>query len=202
LELLREKGGKVNIPKQIEGYLQIVEILRQRRPDLFQKKQTNSKKIGESSPSHPDKPIKRSDAPKGATTFSKSFVSQYGLILYIVFGCSLAIGIAFFVPEYRIRALISVPFCLPIIIWLLLQVGGVRLEKNNLVLETTFNEKTIHANEIRDIRMQVERAKYRFVMINVVKIMLYNGRVYTLNGFSVGEEILYGHLMEWWKGDS
>lgn len=202
LELIREKGGNVNIPKQIDGYLQIFEMVRQRRPDLFRKKQTSSKQIGDSSPSHSDKPAKRSDMQKGATTFSRSFFNQYGLVLYIVFGCSVAIAIAIFVPEYRLRAFISVACCIPIIISLLLQVGGIRLEKNNMVIESIFYEKIIDVNEIRDIRMQLERAKYRFVTINVVKIMLYNGRVYTLTGFSDGEEILYARLMNWWRGTS
>ena len=201
LELFRRKGGKVHVPKSMEGYLQIVEILRKRRPDLFQKQQAHSIQADGSSPSHPDRSVKTALGSGGSTAFRLGFLRKYGVYVYIIPVSILVVWMAVFLPQYRLSGMVSFAFCLAYMILPLFRVSGIRLEQDKLVLETMLDERSLDPNDIRHIALEQLHGRYGFAA-NQVKIVLYSGRRYNLAGFSDGEEIIYGHLMNWWKGES
>ena len=80
----------------------------------------------------------------------------------------------------------------------LFQVSTVKVEPNKLTIETFFEQKELAARQIKEIKMQSVRGRYGRVT-NLVNIIPVEGKNYPLGGFSDGDEIIYGILMNWWN---
>jgi hypothetical protein len=101
-------------------------------------------------------------------------------------------------PELKTASFISAAFCILVMIIPFFQVSAIKVEPNKLTLETFFEEKELSAHQIKEIKMQSVRGRYGRVT-NFVNIIPVEGKKYPLGGFSDGEEILYGFLMNWWN---
>ena len=78
------------------------------------------------------------------------------------------------------------------------QVSTVKVEPNKLTIETFFEQKEFAGRQIKEIEMKSVQGRYGRVT-NVIHITPVEGRVYPLGGFSDGDEIIYGILMDWWN---
>jgi hypothetical protein len=101
-------------------------------------------------------------------------------------------------PEHRIGSILAFVFCGLIMILPFFQVNAVRLEPNKLTVETFFEEKGFTADQIKEIKMQSIRGR-RGRVTNIVNIIPAKGKNYPMGGFSDGDEIIYGTLMNWWN---
>jgi hypothetical protein len=72
------------------------------------------------------------------------------------------------------------------------------VEPNKLTVQTFFEEKELSAHQIKEIKMQSVHGRYGRVT-NFVNIIPVEGKKYPVSGFSEGEEIIYGFLMNWWN---
>ena len=79
-----------------------------------------------------------------------------------------------------------------------LQVGSDQSGTEQLTIETFFEQKELTASEIKEIKMQAVQGRYGRVT-NFVHIVPLEGKKYPLGGFSEGEEVIYGYLMNWWN---
>jgi hypothetical protein len=79
-----------------------------------------------------------------------------------------------------------------------LQVGAVKVEPNKLTVETFIEQKQFSARQIKDIKMEAVRGRYGRVT-NYVNIVTKQGKNYPMQGFSEGDEIIYGILHQWWE---
>jgi hypothetical protein len=202
LELITKTGNSVKVTSQVSGYPTIVETLRQKRPDLFGMKSPSSRQgnfsapeYGEASSNYVSKP-----APEfsGTKTFKKSFFKQYGLLFLVIPFCLFALWTAYVEPQYRIGAILSAVFCLILIILPFFQVGSVKVEPNKLTVETFIEQKEFSARQIKEIKMQSVRGR-RGSVTNFVNIVTAQGKNYPLQGFSDGDELIYGFLINWWE---
>jgi hypothetical protein len=103
-------------------------------------------------------------------------------------------------PQYRIGAGVTVFFCLVMLVLPLFQVSAVKVAGNKLTIETLFEEKTFSAKEIGEIKMQTVRGRYGRAT-NYVNILPLKGKNYPLEGFSEGDEIIFGILTNWWNAN-
>ena len=207
LELTKRNGEVVNVSTQVSGYPKIVEILQKRRPDLFGMAPIPQTQTSAFSSSHDDgayagygvaSPAPVAPAFKGTRTFKKSFFKQYGSYLIVLPLLFFAAYTALTQPQNRIGAGIAVVFCLGMLVLPFFQVSAVKVEPGKLTVESLFEEKVFKANEIREIRMDTVRGKYGRAT-NFVNILPVRGKNYPLEGFSEGNEIIYGTLMNWWN---
>lgn len=193
LELTTPKGKRVKISSQVNGYPVIVEMLREKRPDLF----------GMAASASQDSSMKRSSsgpAPAFSTKkFEKSFFKQFGSYLLTVPFCLYATWMVVEFPEYRIGAAVSICFCVVIIVIPLFQVNAVIVEPNKLTIETLFEKKVFSARQISEIKMQTMRGRYGRLTHFVNIIPLQGKKNYPLQGFSAGDEVIYGFLINWWN---
>ncbi|HEU0291875.1 MAG TPA: tetratricopeptide repeat protein [Anaerolineales bacterium] len=199
LELSSKTGQVVNVSTQVSGYPRIVELIRQRRPDLFgattapasRGKYQSSPAIGYGNSSYPP-------SFHGTRTFSKSFLKQYGILFIVIPFFFFAVWTAMTEPANRVGAFIAAAFCGIMIILPFFQVSSIKVEPEKLTIETLFEEKVIRAREVKEIKMQSVRGRYGRVT-NYVNIILVTSRNYPLQGFSDGDEIIYGTLLNWWE---
>jgi len=204
LELVTKKGNSVKVTTQVVGYPTIVDTLRQKRPDLFGMASASSAQNNAFASDYGASPLMSNGIPSaapsfpGTKTFKKSFFKQYGLLLLVIPFCLLAVWMAVSEPEYRIGAGISAVFCFILILVPFLQVGSVKVEPNKLTVESFIEQKEFSAKEIREIKMQSVRGRYGRVT-NFVNIVTGQGKNYPLQGFSDGDEIIYGILHQWWE---
>ena len=201
LELHKKNGDVVKVSTQVSGYPRIVESLRKRRPDLFGSSRTSSMSTSafESGDVSGISPASTAHAPTfaGDRVFKKSFFKQYGSYLIVIPLCLFAAWTAYAEPQYRVGASISAIFCLVMMILPLFQVNVVKVEQKKLTIESLFEAKEFSAKEIREIKMQTVRGRYGQVT-NLVNIIPIKGKNYPLQGFSEGDEIIYGVLTNWW----
>ena len=204
LSLITKKGNAVKVTTQVVGYPTIVETLRQKRPDLFGMAQPSSAQSNGFASDYGTSPSMGYDIPNaapsfsGTRTFKKSFFKQYGLLLLVIPFCLFAVWMAFSEPEYRLGAGISAVFCIILILVPFLQVSAVKVEPNKLTVESFVEQKEFSAKEIREIKMQSVRGRYGRVT-NFVNIVTAKGKNYPVQGFSDGDEIIYGILHQWWE---
>lgn len=196
LELVSNKGKSVKISTQVKGYPAVIEILRQKRPDLFGAAQDPAAHAYERL-----QPTMQLNSPAftGSKTFQKSFFKQYGLsftmaILALLFAW---LGLAS-TADTRTVFLIATGFCALMIFLPFFQVSGIRVEPDKLILQSFFEEKEFTAQQIKEIKMQSVQGRYGRVT-NFVNVIPAEGKRYPLSGFPEGEEILYGFLMNWWN---
>jgi hypothetical protein len=201
LELSSKTGQVVNVSTQVSGYPRIVELIRQRRPELFgattapasRSQYQSSPAIGYGGPSN---------APSfhGTRTFGKSFFKQYGILFIVIPFFFFAVWTAMTEPANRVGALIAAAFCVIMIVLPFFQVSSIKVEPDKLIIETTFEEKVLRAPDVKEIKLQSVRGRYGRVT-HYVNIILATGRNYPLQGFSDGDEIIYGTLLNWWESD-
>ena len=209
LELISTRGESVKVSTQVKGYAVIVELLRQKRPDLF----------GETASSSPRENLSasRNDqlspasygssvpafALTGTKTFHKSFFKQYSMIFVGIFFCLFLVLLLFSMDVNWdfftiVGVLLSVIFGALLIIGPFFQVSAIKVEPNKLTIQTFFEEKEFSARQIKEIKMQSVRGRYGRVT-NFVNIIPVEGKKYPVGGFADGEEIIYGFLMNWWN---
>lgn len=205
LELVSTAGKSVKVSTQVKDYPVIVELLRQKRPDLFGEA-ASSPRQGNTSAGRPsEQPALQKAENSGSVltltetkTFTKGFFRQYALCLVMVPVALLMLWLGLADPELKTASFISAAFCILIMIVPFFQVSAIKVEPNKLTLETFFEEKELSAHQIKEIKMQSVRGRYGRVT-NFVNIIPVEGKKYPLGGFSDGEEILYGFLMNWWN---
>ena len=203
LELSRKNGGVVNVSTQVSGYSRIVEIIRQRRPDLFgaapaQASLRNSYSSGYQNSEAPGYSSSASDSSFSETrTFRKSFLKQYGILFIVIPFFFFAIWTAMTEPQNRVGALIATVFCGIMMVLPFFQISSIKVEQDKLTIESMFEEKILRAREVKEIKMQSVRGRYGRVT-HFVNIIPVTGRNYPLQGFSEGDEIVYGTLLSWW----
>lgn len=196
LELSGKDGKVVNVSTQVSGYARIVEIIRQRRPDLFGGASSNgaqNKPFGARSIS----PGSASDSIE-AKTFKKSFLAQFAMSFLLIPVCVLLAWSLLSEPQYRIWASLLGAFCVIVMILPFFQPGVIKVEPDKLTIETFLEQKEFSARQIKEIKMQSVRGRYGRVT-NFVNIIPVKGRNYSLQGFSDGDEIIYGTLLNWWE---
>jgi hypothetical protein len=202
LELLKSNGEVVNVSTQVNGYPRIVEILRQKRPDLFGATSASTAAASSlSSDSGSQISTGRgavAPALTGTKTFRKSFIRLYGLGFVMFFFCLLLVWLAFEDPETQVAFLAGAGFCVLVMVLTLFQVSAIKVEPNKLTIESLFEEKVLSARQIKEIKMQSVHGRYGRVT-NLVVIIPTEGRKYPLGGFSAGEEVIYGFLTNWWN---
>jgi len=204
LELITKKGNTVKVTSQVSGYPAIVETLRQKRPDLFGVASSTSTQSNAFASDYGSSPSMGYDIPSaapsfsGTKTFKKSFFKQYGLLFLIIPFCLFALWTVYTEPQYRIGAGISAVFCFIMMIVPLFQISAVKVEPNKLAVESLLEEKEFSARQIKEIKMQSVRGRYGRVT-NFVNIVTAQGKNYPLQGFSDGDEIIYGILINWWN---
>ncbi len=204
LELVSNAGSSVKVSTQVKGYAAIVELLRQKRPDLFTGSATAPIQQNvfaasvEQSPSLNSNPSVPALVVTETKTFHKSFLRVYGLLFLLVPLLFLFVWLAFASAEARTASLVTAIFCVLLMLIPFLQVSSIKTEPNKLTIETFFEQKELNARQIKEIKMQAVRGRYGRVT-NFVHIVPTEGKKYPLSGFSEGEEIIYGYLMNWWN---
>jgi hypothetical protein len=203
LELISNTGKSVKVSTQVKGYASIVELLRQKRPDLFNA--TDSAPVQtsifattvEASPSLNTSSLATS-ALGETKSFQKSFIRVYGLLFVLIPLFFMFVWLAFASLEARTASIITAAVCILLMFIPFLQVNSVKVEPNKLVVETFFEQKELSARQVKEIKMEAVRGRYGRVT-NFVQIVPAEGKKYPLSGFSDGEEIIYGYLMNWWN---
>ena len=204
LELISNTGKSVKVSTQVKGYPVIVELLRQKRPDLFG--ETGSLVQGNVSAGQPSeqRASRRAENP-GSTlaftetkTFQKSFFRQYALCFVMVPVALLMVWLGLADSQLRTASFISAAFCVLVMVIPFFQVSAIKVEPNKLTIETFFEAKELSASQIKEINMQSVRGRYGRVT-NFVNIIPSEGKKYPLGGFSEGDEMIYGFLMNWWN---
>lgn len=199
LQLITRKGNSIKVSSQLSGYPIIIEILRRKRPDLFNAAPAMKDSAGyQSSPSLGS--VSSAAAFTGTKTFSKNFFRQYGILFIVIPFCFFAVWTTITTPENRVGASIAAVFCGIMILIPFFQVSSVKVEPDKLTIETTFEEKVFSARDIKEIKMQSVRGRYGRVT-NFVNIIPVKGKNYPLQGFSDGDEIIYGILSNWWNAN-
>jgi hypothetical protein len=203
LALITKKGRTVKVTTQVVGYPTIVETLRQKRPDLFAMAPASTQGNGSGSTNGISPSMSRdipATAPNfsGIRTFKKNFFKQYGLLLIVIPFCFFAAWTAYAEPEYRIGAGLSAVFCLVMMVLPFFQIGLVKVEPNKLTVESFIEQKAFSAHDIREIKMASVRGR-RGRITNYVNILTAQGKNYPVQGFSDGDEIIYGILHQWWE---
>lgn len=202
LELIPNKGDALKISTQIEGYPALVEIIRQKRPDLFRAARSSSVQKSVSGNGYEDSPSmnsNRSNSPAftGVKTFSKNFFGQYGLLLLMLPLCLVGPLIIYLNRDWFAGVgvgLIGLFFMTAS----LFNINQIKLEPNKLTAEAFLHQKEFTAKQIKEISMKTARSR-RGIATNFVNIQPVEGNAISMAGFVEGEEIIYGTLMDWWN---
>jgi hypothetical protein len=193
----------VNVSAQVKDYAIVIEILRQKRPDLFNADMPSSAPSTSLTPGVDLSPSASTPAFSGTKTFKKGFVGQYIVVFIGVFLCLSLMVIATVVDaNWDIATILGVglvaAFGAALIIAPFFSVHTIKLEPNKLTLSTSFADKEVSARQIQEIKIKQIHGRYGQVR-NVVNIHTVEGKIYALGGFATGEEIIYGFLMNWWN---
>jgi hypothetical protein len=196
LELSSQNGEVVNVSNQVSGYPRIVEMLRQRRPDLFGKVEATPAQGSFASVDHYNAPTVAGTAFTGTTIFKKSFFAQYGVMLLMLPLC--IVGPLLIFANNDMFSGIGVGLIgLFFMTMSLFNINHVKVEPNKLTTESFFGEKNYTAKQIKEISMKSVRSR-RGVASNFIHIQPIEGGAISLAGFSEGDEVLYGFLTNWW----
>jgi len=205
LELVSNAGKSVKVSTQVKGFPVIVKLLRQKRPDLFGEAASSPIQGNVSAEQPSEQPALRRDENPGSVltftetkTFKKSFIKQYALFFVMVPVALLMVWLGLADPQLKTASFISAAFCVLVMIVPFFQVSAIKVEPNKLIIETFFEEKELSARQIKEIKMQSVQGRYGRIT-NFVNIIPLEGKKYPLAGFSDGDEIIYGFLMNWWN---
>lgn len=200
LELFGKNDEIVNVSTQVSSFPHIVEILRQRRPDLFGKAKSSPAQENFSSVEHHNESTvagKTNPIFSGIKTFKKSFMAQYGSYFLVVPLFLVAAGFIYAAPEYKVGASIAILFCLLMICRPFFQVSQVKVEPDILTIETFFGEKKYRTQQIKNIDMKTIRSRGGRPSKSI-HFQPSEGSAISLAGFAEGDEVLYGFLTNWW----
>jgi len=200
LELFGKNDETITVSTQVSGFPHIVEILRQRRPDLFGKAKSSPAQENFSSAEHHNESTvagKTNPIFSGIKTFKKSFMAQYGSYFLVVPLFLVSAGFIYAAPEYKVGASIVVLFCLLLICRPFFQVSQVKVEPDILTIETFFGEKKYSTQQIKNIDMKTIRSRGGQASKSI-HFQPSKGSAITLAGFAEGDEVLYGFLTNWW----
>jgi hypothetical protein len=204
LKLISKKGEAVKISTQVQHYHLLIEILRQKRPDLFGTDVPSPAQGKPAAPGYDQPPSTSAPAFTGTKIFKKGFFRLYGLTFGGIFFCLILIFIVFSIQDahwdvFSIGGtLLAAAFGGFLMVAPFLQVGTIKVEPRKLTLATFFGETEISASQIEEIRMESVQQR-RGEVKNFVKIIANGGKNYPLADFAAGDEIIYGFLMNWWN---
>ena len=191
MELVTDKGTTVNVTSQVSGYPAIVESLRRKRPDLFNLAAVPASSGGASGNSSSTISF------TGTKTFQKNLFAQYGAFLLLTPLCLFAIWAVVSEKQYFVGigvALVALFF----MAMALFAVNAVKVESNKLTTQSLFGEKEFTTRQIKNITMKTVRSRHG-VATNFIHVELVEGSAFSLSGFSEGNEVMYGFLMNWWN---
>jgi hypothetical protein len=204
---LRDKNKRVlKISTQVKGYPQIVEILRQKRPDLFGMAAPPAKAFaGDRSPQPPYRfDSYNSSVPvtppfTGNHVFKKSFIKRYGSIILGL------IVLPFGIPTFwanstqnLIIELIVIATALYLIAAPLFEIQEVEVTPGMLTISGVFNANEFNPNQIANITMQTARSR-RGTATHYIVVKPVDGKAISMSGFKGGEESVYSILQNWWQ---
>jgi hypothetical protein len=191
LNLIASDGRKVSITAQVGGYAQIIEILRRKRPDLFNVQ-----------------PASRGGVTSQITAFSgeKSFKrGAVGLIvgytigvLCLLFGIWGAINYQGNTSNLGI-GLFFIFFGLYLLGANLLSIQEIIVKPQQITIVKNFGEEELTHNQVAEIKIKTVRGR-RGRVTNFVIIQRVSGGSISINGLEGGPELLYDTLMNWWQG--
>ncbi len=196
LTLFNKNGQKLHVTNQVSGYPQIIEILRQKRPDLF----------GMAAPasyyaSSPYTGMGQQVTPAftGSKVFKKSFFKRYASVIIGIIVIPIGLpGLWNNSTENLIGGIIFMLVGLYLILAPFFSIHQIKVEPGQLTIEATFNEDQFRPDQIANISMKTARGR-RGSATNFVALQTAEGKTISLLGFDGGEEILYGTLVNWWN---
>jgi hypothetical protein len=191
LNLTTRDGSSVNVTSQVSGYSSVIKILRERRPDLFDI--TPSVRAG----SGDDGFIQTASAFTGEKVFKKGFLGRFGSYIITIPFFFVCIWTIFADSENMIAASIGAAVTFFLILSPLFDVFELTVTGNKIKLASMFDEKELAARNIREVKMKSVRS--RSVVHHFPALVTDKGKEYTLKGFSEGNEMLYGFLLNWWN---
>jgi hypothetical protein len=197
LELIARKDSSLKVTSQVSGYPEIVQILREKRPDLFGMAPSLSP---EGQTQFGGNDVKASNLAPAFTekkVFIKSFWRQFGSYLITVPLFLVSVWTVFTDEKYMIGALLLGGACLFMMISPFFDVSTVKVEGNKITIGTFFEEKVVTARQIKEIKMKSIRSRSRVSHFTIITTE--QGKKYSLGGFSEGSEIIYGFLFNWWN---
>lgn len=196
LELIKANGESINVSTQVSGYPRIVEIIRQKRPDLF-KLESQSIPLSALGTAGGIGVTSQEPSFRGIKTFKKNTFGQYGVILLMIPLCLLGVWLLFTNNDKFIGVGIGAVGVF-FMVMSLFSVHQLRVEPNKISTESFFTQKEYTANQIKAIEMKTVRSRHG-VATNLVSIQLVDGGTVSTAGFPEGDEVIYGILHEWWE---
>jgi len=202
LELSKENGEIVKVSTQVSGYPRIVEIMRQKRPDLFSltaQAPASGLSTGAQGTRVAEHPFTSTNigTTTGAKTFTKSAFAQYGVIVLMI-----PLGLfgiwALVATNEKFVGIAVILIGLFFMIMSLFNVNVLRLEPNKLITESFFAQKEYTASQIREITMKTVRSRHG-IATNYVHVQCVEGGAIRIGGFTEGDELVYGVLVDWWN---
>ena len=196
LDLFKANGEFVAISNQVSGYPRIVEIIHQRRPDLFT---SSPSPQSADAPASPGRNPATSAEPTftGVKTFKKNAFGQYGVILLMI--PLFLVSVWFLAVRHDVLVGIGISaIVLFFIVMSLFSIHQIRVEPNKLTTESFFAQKEYTARQIKEIQMKTVRSRHG-VATNLVSIQPVEGGAISMAGFPEGDEVIYGILQEWWE---
>jgi len=188
----------VKITSQVSGYSTIVRILRERRPDLFNLTSSNVYAGSSMHVAEGNRDAGPSTASfSGGKTFTKGMWRTFGSYIIVVPFFLISVWTIFTDERYTVGASIAAAFCLFLIVSPFFEITELKVEGSKITLTSMFDEKEITASQVSEVRMKTVRrrsAVYHFPVLITDK-----RKEYALQGFPVGNEILYGFLLNWWN---
>jgi hypothetical protein len=190
LNLIAQDGRKVSVTAQVGGYAQIVEVLRRKRPDLFNLQPSERSGItAQASTFSGEKTFKRSSV-GSIIGYALGLVSLvfggWGMLNYQANSSNLILGLVFFF------------FGLYLLGANLLAIQEVVIRPQQITIVGNFGEEELTRDQIAKIEMKSQRQR-RGRVVNFVVIQRASGKTLSINGLSGGPELLYGTLMNWWQ---
>ncbi|HLO29478.1 MAG TPA: tetratricopeptide repeat protein [Anaerolineales bacterium] len=203
LELFKSNGEIIQVSTQVSGYPRIVEIIRQKRPDLFDISAASSGKgnmytsggyeqassASYGSPAH-------THAFSDVKTFKKSLFAQYGVVLLMIPLCLVSVWLIVSRRDYFAGIGVGV-VALIFMSLSFFAINLVKVQNNRLSTESFLGEKQFTARQIKSISMKTVRSRHG-IASNYVHVEPIEGNAFSLSGFPEGDEVMYGFLMNWW----
>jgi hypothetical protein len=194
LELHKQNGEVVGVSTQVSDYPRIVEIIRQRRPDLFG---IASQPAMGSAANMTSTGLASAPAFTELKVFKKGVFAQYGMILLMIPLCLFGAW-ALVTSDEKFVGIGVILIGLFFMGMSLFSVNQITVEPNKLKTESFFAQKEYTPADIREITMKTVRSRHG-VATNFVRVQPVQGSAISLAGFPDGDEILYGVLLNWWS---